>query len=78
MSLFFPSSGFNRLQTADRAISDDDESDLSDNLSLKDPMDVDIDPSLSEPIAPLEKPSPRHGSFSVQYLLPLEVRYQLA
>jgi len=59
-------------------MSDDDESDLSDNLSLRDSMDVDMDPFQPEQIAPVDKLNPRPGGFSVQRLLPLEVRCQLA
>jgi hypothetical protein len=67
------SSDFDGIQTEGRAMSDDNESVLSDNLSLKDPMDVDLDPFPSEPIGLVGKPNPQPGGFSVQYLLPLEV-----
>lgn len=53
---------------------DDDESELSDNISLTSSMDIDIDPFASNTNTAHPKPDAGVDGFSIQYLLPLEVR----
>ena len=53
---------------------DDDESELSDNISLMSSMDIDMDPFASNTNTAHPKPDAGVDGFSIQYHLPLEVR----
>lgn len=60
------------LRAADQDMCDNDDSELSDVLSPASPFDVDMEPFGSDPKI---HPDPDPNCFSVQFLLPLEVRY---
>jgi hypothetical protein len=74
MSQFLGNWDFDQLQEADQGIFGDDESDLSEPPSPTSSMDIDLDPFKSD-----DKSDSEHvldpNRFSVQFLLPLEVRY---
>jgi hypothetical protein len=78
MSRFLSNWDLDSVQTEDKAMLYDDESELSDNMSLTYSMDADMNPFELDPTALVGKPYPKIGSYSVQFLLPLEVRCQVA
>ena len=63
---------FDDLQAADQDMFDDNESELSYMPSSASPMDIDMEPFGSDQIS---HPDPDPDRFSVQFLLPLEVRH---
>ena len=76
-SQFLRNWNFDSIQAADRAMSDGDESELSDNISSTSSMDVDMDPFASDSNIAHPKSDAKADSFSIQYILPLEVRLDL-
>lgn len=72
-SQFLRNWNFESIQAADRAMSDGDESELSDNMSSTSSIDVNMDPFASDSNAVHPKPDAKANGFSIQYILPLEV-----
>lgn len=77
MSPFLLNWNLDSIRAADKAVFGDEDSELSDNISLTSSMNVDMNPFESDSTTPFGKSKPQPGGFSVQYLLPLEVRCQL-
>ena len=70
MSHFLLNWNFESLQAADKEMfDDDDESELSDGMSMQSSMDLDMKPFESDSTS-----NSKSNGFSVQHLLPLEVR----
>jgi hypothetical protein len=70
MSQFPMDWNLDSLQATENEMSDDDESELTDAI-----MDIDMDRFESDHTSTLN-PGSQPERFSVQYLLPLEVRYR--